>query len=408
MAIVERRFASLYSVLYAVFVLFGTSMTVIGATLPRILAEFRWNYGGVGLVMASGSVAYFLSAYLAGRLVRPLGPKASIAFGVVLITAGLAFFASTPSLLLNALLYAAIGIGQGFIEINVNYAIVKIDEDGRALNLMHAAFSIGAVAGPFVIGFLMGAGLSWTLVYRGMAAIFCLILAAVLALPFGRLPTPAAAEASGGARSRGSAYALGFVALFLYVGVELGVSNWIAELFVRTFGSSEQLGSFMVSLYWLGLLAGRLGIPLLFPKARPDRILLVLAVGLSASTGLVAACAFAGPAALPLAAVATALAGLSCSAIYPVVVTLVGRAYPDAQGEAIGFAGTGGGIGAFLFVFLMSRIAKAAGIEAGFAFYALVAVLNAGACLALSSAVRARAARLAPAGGPGAGQGASA
>ena len=102
---------------------------------------------------------------------------------------------------------------------------------------------------------------------------------------------------------------------------------------------------------------------------------------------------------MPVAVLATGLAGLACSAIYPVVMTLVGRAYPEAQGEAIGFAGTGGGVGSFLFVFLMSRIAKAAGIELGFAFYALVAVLTASASFALAAAVRSRVAGRGAAGG---------
>jgi fucose permease len=391
MAIVEKRFRLLYSVLYAIYILFGISMTVVGATLPRILADFSWGYGGAGIVMAAGSIAYFVASYIAGKLIGPIGPKISLAIGGVLITIGLALFAATPSLALNALLYAAIGLGQGFIETNVNYAVVRLDKDGRALNLMHAAFSIGAVAGPFLIGFLMTAGLPWTIVYRAMAVLFVLIIAAVLALPFKDLPQGAAAGGAG-ARARGSAYVLGFVALFLYVGVELGISNWIAELFVRVFGSSEKVGSFMVSLFWLGLLAGRVGIPLAFPRAMPERTLALLSASLAVSAGLLAGCGFAGPAALPLAVAATTLAGLSCSAIYPIAITLVGRAYPEAQGEAIGFAATGGGVGSFLFVFLMSRIAKSFGLELGFAFYALVAVLMAAANFALSAATRARAA----------------
>lgn len=388
MPIVERRFAFLYAVLLMIFCLYGISLTVIGATLPRILSDFRWNYGGVGLVMAAGSIANFVAAYLAGRLVRPLGPKASLAAGVALVAAALAVFAATPSLLLNALVYAAVGVGQGFLETNVNYVVVRIDRSGRAMNLAHAGFSVGAVVGPFVIGFLLEARLPWTIVYRAIAAIFVLVLAAVLALPLGRLLGREEAPAGKERRRRGPAYYLGFAALFLYVGVELGISNWVAEFFVRVFGSSEAAGSFMVSLFWLGLLAGRLVIPLAFPAARPDRILVILSAALALSAGLLAACGLAGPPAAPVAAVATALAGLACSGIYPIVVTLLGRAFPEAQGEAIGFAGTGGGMGAFFFVFAMSRIAKSGGLELGFAFYALVAALVAAASVALARAVR--------------------
>jgi nitrate/nitrite transporter NarK len=57
------------------------------------------------------------------------------------------------------------------------------------------------------------------------------------------------------------------------------------------------------------------------------------------------------------------------------VLTLVGATFPLAQSQAIGFAATGGGIGAFLFPFVMSVLSQAWGIQWGFAAYAGFAVL---------------------------------
>ena len=67
------------------------------------------------------------------------------------------------------------------------------------------------------------------------------------------------------------------------------------------------------------------------------------------------------------------LAGLGCSIYYPTVMTLVGKCFPLAQSQAVGFAATGGGIGSFLFPFLMSSIAQSWGILAGFATYGVFA-----------------------------------
>jgi len=391
MALVERRFAFLFTVLFSVFVLFGISMTVIGASLPRILDEFGWDYGVAGIVLAAGAVGYFLSTYAAGKLLGRIGPKAAAAIGTVLVALGLAFFASTPSWLANLALNGIIGVGQGFLEIVVNWSALRIDRRGRALSLMHGAYSIGAVAGPLAVGLLMAAGLPWTIVYRGMAVLFGVIMLAVLSLPFSSLEEGEGKGGRGARLAGKGAYVLGFVALFLYVGAEMGISNWAAEFFVRAFGSSGATGSFMVSLFWLGVLAGRFGIPLAFPRAGPDRVLLVLAVCLSASTGLLAGCGFVGAAAMPLAVAAVALAGLSCSAIYPSAVALAGRAYPEAQGEAIGFAAAGGGVGCFAFPYAMSRIAQVSGVRVGFAFYAGVAVFLAAAAFAFVAAARGRA-----------------
>jgi len=75
--------------------------------------------------------------------------------------------------------------------------------------------------------------------------------------------------------------------------------------------------------------------------------------------------------------VLVALAGLGCSICYPEVITLLGKCFPHAQGQAIGFAATGGGIGSFVFPFAMSAISQHWGIRAGFATYAVFAVVTA-------------------------------
>jgi dipeptide/tripeptide permease len=55
------------------------------------------------------------------------------------------------------------------------------------------------------------------------------------------------------------------------------------------------------------------------------------------------------------------------------VITLLGKCFPLAQSQAVGFAATGGGIGSFIFPFLMSSIAQNWGIQAGFATYGVFA-----------------------------------
>ena len=82
----------------------------------------------------------------------------------------------------------------------------------------------------------------------------------------------------------------------------------------------------------------------------------------------------------------TFLSGLGCSIIYPTVISLVGISCKDAQAEAISFSVAGGGVGLFAFPFLMSWISQAYGIKIGFASYAIIAALTAGACLWLAKA----------------------
>ncbi len=378
MRLIEPRFRGLFASIFALFTLFGTSMTIIGATLPKILANFHWDYLTAGIVLGAGAVAYFVSTFVAGYLVKHWGPKPTILLALALIVAGLAFFATTPDPVTNTLLSALIGLGQGGVEVGLNSTILRMDErnTGRPMNLLHGAFAVGAIVGPFAVGLLLQSGLDWAVVYRGMAAIF--VLLAVM-MAFAGLPSvePKAAERDEAPQrlSANPAYWLSFFALFLYLGAELGVSNWVAEYFVVVFGYAPEASAMLVSLFWLGVLAGRFGVPLVYRGAQPDAALVALSALATVSIALLLLLGYSGGSAIAadVGRGALFLAGLGCSVYYPTVMTLLGKCFPLAQSRAVGFAATGGGIGAFIFPFFMSWIAQNWGILAGFATYGVFA-----------------------------------
>jgi fucose permease len=330
-------------------------------------------------VIGAGAVAYFVSSFAAGYLVKYWGPKPTIVLGLLFEIVGLSFFAITPDPFANTLLSALIGLGQGCIEVGVNTATLRIDphSTGRPMNLMHGAFAVGAILGPLAVGILMQSGLSWTFVYRGMALVPALL---VVMMWFIALPKATGRATTGDEvperLSASPAYWLSFVALFLYVGVELGVSNWVAEYFVASFAYSAAAGALLVSLFWAGLLVGRFGVPLLYKGSRQDVVLVGFSILATVSIALLALLGHIAATRLTIgiAQGSVFLAGLGCSIYYPIVITLLGKCFPHAQSQAIGFAATGGGIGSFLFPFVMSAIAQSWGIRAGFATYGVFAI----------------------------------
>ena len=397
MSIVDPRHRGLFLALFAVFTIFGMSMTIIGAALPKILTSFGWSYFVAGLVLAANAMAYFSFTFVGGYAIRYLGPRRTVVTGLSISALGLMFFAATPDPLTNILLAALIGVGQGFVEITVNWTTLRLDtaKTGRPMNLMHGAFAVGAILGPLALAGLLQAGFDWMTVYRGMAGVFAALAVLFLLMPM-RLPPDASVAESGLVAQRlgtHPAYYLSFLALFFYVGVELGVSNWVAQYFVAVFDYPVSQSALLVSLFWVGLLAGRFGVPLLYHGPRQDVVLL----GFSAlATVAIAALSLLGFAATApftqtLAMGLVLLSGLGCSIFYPAAITILGNCFPHAQSQAIGFAATGGGIGAFVFPFLMSALAQGWGIRAGFATYAVFGIAMTLAALGLSwSASRVR------------------
>src|SRR5439155_8545142 len=132
------------------------------------------------------------------------------------------------------------------------------DGRGRALNLLHLFFSIGAFVSPLVVGRVVSAGVEWQIVIlASTAAAVPLALALWLVpMPSGRVGRPVAGDpaTAPGPRSRAPLALLG-VAIACYVAAEIGVSNWIVRFLDRV-----ELGTATLALsgFWAGLALGRL------------------------------------------------------------------------------------------------------------------------------------------------------
>ncbi len=374
MRYIESRFCSLYFTMLFNFVLFGVTITIIGATLPKIIREFDWSYIATGFVVSAAPFAYFGSTFVSGILLHKLKPKQVVVGGLVLQAFGLAFFATHPVVVLNLLLNLLIGLGQGSTEVVVNFSVVRIERSGqsRLMNLMHAAFAVGAIVGPFAVGMIMDAGLSWQIFYRLMALVSILMAGTLSLLPFSRLGEedeehgqhPRVVELV-----RHPLLILSFLILFLYVGTEIGVSSWVAEYYVKFLRTPESTGAYMVSIFWLGLLIGRLGLSGYRGRRQAEMVFIL------ASTCTVALSFVMLMKDPLLAGFGFFMTGLGFSAIYPLVIALVGKYFKRGQGAAIGFVATGGGIGMFAFPFIMSTIADTFGLRHGFFFYIALDVL---------------------------------
>lgn len=397
MTLIEPRHRPLFFALFGIFTVFGTFVTIFGATLPKILAGFGWSYFTAGLVLGAGSIAYFTATFIAGYLVQRWGAKSAILLGLGCAAAGMLFFAATSDPVTNMVLSALIGIGQGFLEVGANWATIRIDTEGkgRPMSLMHSAFAVGAILGPIMVGLLLNAGLDWITVYRGIAAMLAALAILTIPLNMQLRSTITTDEKTTPQRLASSpAYWLSFLALFCFVGVELGLTGWIAEYFVQVFAYQPGQSAFLVSLFWTGMLAGRLGVPLLYHGAHQGEMLVGLSTLATLSIGTLCLLGFAASSDLTqlTGLILVFLAGLGCSIYYPAVISLLGKRFPQAQSQAIAFAATGGGVGAFVFPFIMSALAQGWGIRTGFAAYVVfaTAMTLAAICLLITDPERRR------------------
>jgi fucose permease len=128
--------------------------------------------------------------------------------------------------------------------------------------------------------------------------------------------------------------------LFLYVGCEVGIWNWLPRHLIAQ-GISESRALNILSLgFALGLLIGRVGASQILISAPAIRVLLVASIAMAVTTFLMLR--WNSPSA---AATLVFLAGISMAPVFPTTLAIVGDAFPRMTGTAIGFVITCGWVG---------------------------------------------------------------
>ena len=387
-----RSYALPMAAMTSLFFLFGAVTNFNDVLMPYLKDVCQLTDLQSSLVQSAFFGAYFLMSLPAGRILEKLGYQRGIVLGLLVMGAGALLFipaANTRTFGVFLLGLSVLGAGITLLQVAANPYVSILGPASRAasrVSIVGVANNFGGTLSPLLGGMLLFGGSAAlkarlaalpvaerlneeaTLVkgpYIGLA-IFLAVLAGVFALL--KLPE-LESFAEGGettqsetgtdalARRRSALdyphLVLGVAAIFLYVGVEVGLGsflirfgesqgigqlsgftqglvrglnvavNFVAVLFGQppapvetTAGFTKAVGAVLVSSYWFGSLVGRLaGIPLL---TRIDARKALVTVCLTALLAVLAAVVVRGEAALWL----VVLCGLCNSIMWPVIFPL--------------------------------------------------------------------------------------
>ena len=248
------------------YLLFGIFDSMRGTTLSPLLSDLHFNYASGGTIVMGQYAGYFAATLLAGILADRTGPKftlvlaaASLLFGVV------GYSASSGMFPLIAFIFF-IGIGLGSLELggcNIITALYQ-EKKGRYLNILAAIAGCGAFITPVIAGLLLDQGTSWRVIYR-----IGLIIAVPVAFYFVLLKNPPVSRSAGGMSekkelsqesSKGSArlgvWIMNF-SNFAYMAAEIGTASWLVDFYQNVKHFSVLESSTGLSLFYIGITAGR-------------------------------------------------------------------------------------------------------------------------------------------------------
>ena len=338
----------LLAVIYVAFISLGLPDAVLGAAWPTMSvdlgAPISWA-GGISMTISAGTI---VSALLSDRMTLHFGAGKVTAVSVALTALALLGFSVAPNYWVLILLAIPYGLGAGGVDAALNN-YVAIHYESRHMSWLHAMWGIGALTGPYVMGFALGAGQGWPWGYRYISILQVALTAILIfSLPLWKKRSEAkTGEVSGesdgtvndetrkplGVRGvlaiRGAKEIL--VMFFCYSALESTAMLWGSSYMVLGKGIDKTTAAMWASLFCIGITVGRLASGFLTMKFNdPTMIRLGQALVL---TGIVSML-------LPLphnigTIVGLMIIGLGCAPIYPCVIHSTPVYFGEDKSQAI-------------------------------------------------------------------------
>jgi fucose permease len=323
------------------FFLYGMIAAMLGTILPELSDRFHLSPRQNGTIALAQALGLIIASLAVGPLLDNEGKKLGLILGLTLIAMALFALPRSPGFRSIQVLLFTLGVGSGIVVTAANSLVSDAGEAHRgvALNLTNLFFGLGGLATPFIAANLFGR--NWIRLCYTIASLTVVTLA-IQAVT--KMPGPNGAERfvladAAPVLGHPLLFLIGFF-LFLYVGCEVGIWNWLTRHLIAQ-GIPEARALNILSLgFALGLLIGRAAVLPILMHVPAITVTLAGSVAMAVTTFLMLRTRRPG-----VAAALVFLAGLSMAPVFPTTLAIVGDAFPRMAGTAIGFVITCGWTG---------------------------------------------------------------
>lgn len=364
--------------------LLGLVDNLKGTTLPAMLAELHFNDAQGGMILFWAYIGFLSASLLVGVLSDLAGNRAVVIFAGACLLTGVIGYSTAHQLGLLAASMTCLGLGLGAVDMSGNLIIVAYytENKGRILNFMAFFHGLSSTIAPYYAGLLLAAAISWRQVYQFPLVAIGLLLAIAIFAPF---PAPKVVQKNSlNFRAIGRlllAPGMGwhFLMMTAYCAGELGVGTWLVIFLQRYHALSITGSALFLSLYFAGLMVGRLVGTLFVEKVGYLRSILITAALSVLSLGI----GTFGPG---LSYWVLPLTGLFYAIIFPTIVASATDGVTENVGTLLGLLFATCGLGGAVGPWLTGAISNLAGIQAGFSVNLAASIITTlGAVLLLRS-----------------------
>ena len=313
----------LLAIIYLSFISLGLPDALLGSAWPTMYPEFGVpiSYAGViAMIIAAGTI---ISSLMSDRLTRVLSAGKITAISVALTAVALFGFSFSNSFLMLCLWALPYGLGAGSVDATLNN-YVALHYESRHMSWLHCMWGVGAMTGPYIMGFALTGGAGWQPGYRYIAIMqTVLTLVLIASAPMWKHQKTQAVDTSNKNRA---VLSLGEIirvpgaksvmaCFFCYCALEQTAGLWASSYLNLHKGVHVELAATFGSLFFIGITVGRALSGFLTIKFTDVQMVRagfgIIAVGVAAMVL---------PAGTAVSLAGLVLIGLGCAPIYPCLI----------------------------------------------------------------------------------------
>lgn len=335
-------FSFLLLIIYLSFISLGLPDALLGSAWPIMHEELKVPLSYSGSVYMLISCCTILSSLKSESLNWRFGTGKITAFSVLLTALAIFGFSMSRSFYMLLLFAIPYGLGAGSVDAALNH-YVALHYSSRHMNWLHCMWGIGASIGPYIMGFVLQRGFSWSKGYL-LIGILQAGLTFLLFLSLGLwkekeedmndLVKVEMHEGEEGKKALSFREILRIpgakeciASFFFYCAIEQTIGLWSGSFMVYSLRIDAKLAASLVALFYFGITFGRFLAGIFSAKWKDEELILggiailFLGIVLLFPAGLFSGNRLFGMELRQIFVVLSLLfMGLGCAPIYPAII----------------------------------------------------------------------------------------
>ena len=327
-------FSLLLALIYVSFISLGLPDSLLGSAWPQMQESLGVSLSLGGVISFLITASTILSSLVSHQVIQRFGTGAVTMCSVAMTALALFGFSLSNSFLALCLWAIPYGLGAGSVDAALNN-FVALHCKAKHMSWLHCFWGIGATGGPYIMGLCLSRGIGWQAGYRTISFLqMALTLILLLSLPLwkkqelllsgGETVRPQTPQWGKLLKRPGVKAAL--TAFFFYSALELTTGLWGSSYMVAVRGISPETAAKWISLFYLGITAGRFFSGFLTLRFSDDAM-----VRLGEITAIVGILLILLPLHNLFLCLGLILTGLGCAPIYPSLL----HATPQRFGKSL-------------------------------------------------------------------------